>query len=388
MTVLHKTYGLVIVILLITGCIEPFTPEIDTFEDLLVVEALISEEESSHYIKLSRSGGLDSEGYPPENGAVVTLTDGNGQATRFFESNSAGSYSPPPGRFNPMPGDTYILTILTQDGAEYRSDPVIMVETNPIDSVYFERVQLPFDETESLEDGFRILLNTGEGTASDSYYKFEWEETWEIATPYQSFLVFDNGYPEVRDDNISICWNSERSTNLNIASTENFSTNLLTGHPVRFIPFYDPKLNIKYSILVKQYRLNESSYNFWQNLKDSNESTGSLYDKQPFRVLGNIRNINNQSEPVLGHFDMATSSSERIFIDNIMDVPEDVSVPSLFLDCRVDADTTISYSQIPLFINRGYLISYYNFGVGYVMAKKSCIDCRSKGENVKPEFWE
>ena len=154
------------------------------------------------------------------------------------------------------------------------------------------------------------------------------------------------------------------------------------------MPFYDPKLNIRYSILVKQYRLNESSYNFWQNLKDSNESTGSLYDKQPFQVIGNIQNVNNPSEPVLGHFDMATSSSERIFIDNIIDVPDDVSVPSLFTECRVDADTTIALFEIPRFLNMGYLISYYNFGVGYVMAKKGCIDCRSKGENVRPDFWE
>ena len=127
---------------------------------------------------------------------------------------------------------------------------------------------------------------------------------------------------------------------------------------------------------------------FWQNLKESNESTGSLYDSQPFQVIGNIKNISDPSEAVLGYFDIVTVSSKRIFITERDDVPEEVIVASIFTQCRAEADTLVGNDRVPYFIGTGYLISRYVFGFGYVMVIKSCIDCRRKGSNVKPEFWE
>ena len=133
--------------------------------------------------------------------------------------------------------------------------------------------------------------------------------------------------------------------------------------------------------------MSQEGYYFWKNLEESNEVTGSLYDKQPFQVIGNIKNIDDPEEPVLGYFDMATVSSRRLFIDKF-NLPEDVSVPSLYTNCKSGVDTLVSQNDVPLFLDRGYLISYFIFMQGYVMAYKNCVDCRLKGSNVKPEFWE
>ncbi len=147
-------------------------------------------------------------------------------------------------------------------------------------------------------------------------------------------------------------------------------------------------LRERYSILVKQYSLSEEAFRFWNNLKESNESTGTLYDSQPFQVTGNIRSMEDPFEPVLGYFDMSLVSKKRIFITNTLDVPVDIDIPSAFPDCLNGADTIVNFNQIPHFTDIGYLISFYNFGVGYIMALKTCVDCRLKGSNNKPEFWD
>ncbi len=137
---------------------------------------------------------------------------------------------------------------------------------------------------------------------------------------------------------------------------------------------------------MKQYALSQDGYYFWKNLKESSELTGSLYDKQPSHPVGNIKNINDPTEVVLGYFDMATVSSKRITIIP-KDIPSDVNVPSLYSDCLHDVDTVVSFSQIPNLIGAGYLISREILGSGFEMVVKSCIGCRLKGSNIKPESW-
>ena len=210
-------------------------------------------------------------------------------------------------------------------------------------------------------------------------------------TPYESFLDWDfqGNHEFVREENISTCWNGSISIDINLASTENITSGLIKKHPICFIPFSESMLRIRYSILIKQYALNKDSYRFWENLKESNESTGSLYDAQPFQIVGNIKNIQDPTEAVLGYFDMATVSSKRIFIKKTDDIPFEIKIPTLYPNCLVEVDTIVSYDKIVFFLGNGYLISRYIFGSGYEMVLKNCIDCRLKGgTNIKPEFWE
>jgi hypothetical protein len=384
-----KLYGLIILFTLPGGCIEPFTPEIKNYEDLLVVEALITDEASTQFVRLTRSHPLDTSIINFERGASILLTNSTGNDYIFRES-TQGLYSPDPGSFTPVPGEIYTLFITTFDGRTYSSDPVTMKITPPIQDLYFERMSVPSDETGDLDDGLQILINTGTESSDPGYYKFDWEETYELETPYYSFFDYDYQTQEIieRKDNINSCWSGSISTNLNIASSENLSNDIIYEHPIRFIPFRDPMLKIRYSILVKQSSLSEESFRFWQNLKESNESTGSLYDAQPFQVIGNIKNVNDPSEPVLGYFDMTTVSSKRIFISGREDIPEGVRVPSPYANCLIGADSIVTARNVPGMLNIGYLISRELLGVGFEVVIRSCIDCRLKGINVKPEFWE
>jgi hypothetical protein len=193
---------------------------------------------------------------------------------------------------------------------------------------------------------------------------------------------------ELREDNITECWLSGSSTEINIITTEGLAVSDVQEQPIRYLSFNNERLNFRYSILVKQYALDEEGYEFWKNLKETNESTGTLFDVLPFPLTANIRNEDDPSEPVLGYFDISTVSSERIYIDRT-DIPAGTVIPSLFRGCSGNAgDTLVSPGDVPRFSRGGYLISYYVFPTGYIMVPKSCIDCTIYGSNVKPDFWE
>ena len=384
------TYQFGILFLIIMGCVEQFTPPASNYENLLVVEAFITDKPSSHYVRLSRSYPIDTTLAIAESGADVSVFDSNGNQFDFIEQ-EAGFYYSDSLMFTPIVGETYILSIMTGDGRFYKSYPVVMTETPPIQDIFYKMETITSDVVGGLDNGLQIYLNTESVVGEAAYYKFEWEETWELQTPFESFLDWDYqiGREFLREENISICWNGSISTDINLATTENITSGLIDGHPIRFIPFRESTLRIKYSILVKQFALSETAYRFWENLKESNESTGSLYDAQPFQVSSNLQNTQDPLEPVLGYFDMATVSTKRIFIKR-NDIPPEIRIPTLYPQCLVGADTIAAPDNVLTFLNNGYYIETYLFppGSGFTLAKISCMDCRLKGSNSKPEFWE
>lgn len=390
MNQLFKKYCLIILSASISACVEPFTPEVSNYENLLVVEAFLSDDARNQEIILSRSYPIDTTRVHYETGAGVWLEYASGNQIVFRET-KPGHFTPGAG-FRPETGTSYTLVIATANGNLYKSDPVTMKKTPPVTGVYFERETITSNKTGGLDEGFQVYLDSETESNEPGYFKYEWEEIWEFSTPFYSFLDYnyDGNYAFIREENISRCWQGSFSTDLNLATTENITSGIIERQPIRFLSFRESILRVKYSILVKQFSLSEDGYRFWRNLKESNESTGSLYDAQPFQVTGNIKNVNNPSEPVLGYFDMATVSSKRIFIKRLADLPLDIKIPTLYPKCRIGADTVISYWELEKFLNIGYLISTYSTppGSGFVMVVRSCIDCRLKGSNVKPEFWD
>lgn len=383
-------YCLLIILAWVSGCVEPFTPEVSNYENLLVIEAFISDDVKSQEVILSRSYPITTSRVHFETGASVLLEDAAGNRI-FFAEKERGHYSPEV-VFVPEVGKSYVLTITTGNGNLYNSDPVIMKKTPPVTKVYFERETITSDKTGGLDEGIQVFLDTKIESNEPGYFRYEWEETWEFSTPFESFLDYDfeRNFAFERKENISRCWQGSFSTKLNLATTENITTGTIERQPIRFLSFRESMLRVKYSILVKQFSLSEEGYRFWQNLKESNESTGSLYDAQPYQVTGNIKNVNNTAEPVLGYFDMAMVSTKRIFISRHDDLPLDLKIPTLYPQCRIGADTVVSYGELERFLNIGYLISTYSSppGSGFVMVVRSCIDCRIKGSNIKPVFWE
>jgi len=376
-------YGLMLIALLYTDCISEFEPPSQGFEDLLVVEAFLTNNDEPFQVSLSRSTPIDTSGFIPESGAIVRLLNADGESYDLYE-NGPGNYL----TFsivNPLAGQEYKLRIMTSSGNMYESDFVEMRETPEIDSVSFAYEERPGAGLE----GAQIFVNTHDPNNDTWYYRWEYEEDWIFYTPYYSQVIWNNGEIINQTENINQCWLSNKSTNVNIKTSTSLSQDIISEHPVLYVTNQTDRLAIKYSINVKQYSLSEASYNYWKELEKVTENLGTLFDPQPATVIGNIYNVNDESEIVLGYFDASSVTEGRLFITR-SDLPR-LRFPNVYGYCT---DTVVSNTALVAELSvLGYNL-YYNEinefgGMDYYLANAwSCIDCTVRGTNVEPDFWK
>ena len=141
---------LIILFLFISGlfskCVEPFEHEIQSYQDILVVEGYITNEPGPYTIDLSRTVPVNSDKVKKEQDAFVKITDNYGN-TEILAETSPGVYKTAKNGIQGIVGRDYTLHINTADGKKYESAPVTLNPVPGIDSLY-----LTYKETFSFEE--------------------------------------------------------------------------------------------------------------------------------------------------------------------------------------------------------------------------------------------
>ena len=366
----------VLLLIIISGCREPFYPEIGRYENILVIDGLITDQEGPYMVKLSRSYAFDVSFPEPEEGAVVMILDENDGIFEFTEE-QAGIYMST-SLLRGQVGSSYKLIVNTNDQEMYESEWVLLRNVPDIDSITYSLEERPTSDPNQTLHGMNIMVNTHDDTGQTRYYRWEWAETWEILTPITSSFYPD----EVR------CWQTAGSSVISIGTSEHLTHDVIQNYPLQFVSTETNKLRIKYSILINQYSLSREAYSYWKNLQDITQNTGTLFDPTPAMVTGNISNTSNPDVPVLGIFQASALKKERIFIDRD-DIPKSLDIPSGYASC-IFYDLTDS-GEIDYYSSRGFpLVEIYRLdGVEHSIFSNSemCFRCTFSGSNEKPEYW-
>ncbi len=370
--------------LLFSNCVQEFDPPAQGYENVLVVEAFLSDGQEPFEVKLSRSIPIDTSAFIPESGATVSLSADLGEEYVLVESDHPGIYVYN-GLVNVQIGNAYQIHIQTINGNKYESSSVTMRDTPDIDSVSYEYENRSYDA----KQGVQIYVHTHDVSNSTWYYRWEWDESWIFRSKYDSYLYWENEEIKLRDERIHECWKFGKSTSIELSTSKNLTEDRISDNPLLFITNQTDKLKVKYSVNVKQYSLSEESYNYWMELQKVTENLGSLFDPQPSIVQGNIYNINDDTELVLGYFDASAVREQRIFI-NRKELPPIMRFPDLYAQCM---DSIVSERQIPEMVNQRWgLVTETTDPItgfpAFSMAPPWCYDCTKFGTNVKPDFWE
>ncbi|MEM7382646.1 MAG: DUF4249 domain-containing protein, partial [Bacteroidota bacterium] len=118
---ISKLFWLAVIAVAFQACVEPFEPVTEEFENALVVDARLTDENRVQQVFLSRTFPFETEIAAPETNASVSLIDENGNRMEFVEG-EVGAYSST-GPMQLAAGMAYRLEIQTTDGMTYRSDP-------------------------------------------------------------------------------------------------------------------------------------------------------------------------------------------------------------------------------------------------------------------------
>lgn len=381
-----KPYGLfyyTCMTMIMSGCLEPYAPpDGSTSVDILVVEGFLDLGRSSASVRLTRAVTLASTEKPsPEEHAKVTIEESDGPTVTLTADTVAGSYIANDLTINP--DKPYRLHITTQQGSEYLSDYENVYRTPDIDSVTWHGTAA----------GTTVYASTHDATGNARYYLWDYVETYEYRSTYApGYQTRNKEVVQLHEDEyVSRCWATKSATSILLHSTKDLSVDAMLDYPLVFMPVRSIELSIRYSILVKLRVVSEENYAFWQQLKNTTENIGGLFDPLPSQVVGNVHNIRDAKEPVLGYFGAGELKEKRIFIKHD-ELPDELRLVTFKPEgCEID---TLLLEMVEALPDNSYLI--YPIGGngpgtagGYTTALPICMDCRVQGGVTKrPDFWD
>ncbi len=368
--------SLICLVLLFFACEEPFFPELDRYDNLLVVDGRITDEPGPYTIRLNQSSELYIEESPPLTGAEVILSDDAGNS-EVLQEKTPGEYVTDIMGIQGTVGRKYHLEINTSDGRQYVSSEEMLHAAVAIDTVtaaveYRQDVNFDYDLS-----GYQFYLEGALAAQKENYYLWELEGTYEYNTDYLiDFIFLSSGFEPYPDpDEFHTCWLTYPIPNIFTFSTQNLDRPEIKAFPLNFLDTETRQLAIRFSLLTRQYSLSPEAYEFWHALEEQIGEQGALYSRQPYQIRGNIQNVADEEEPVLGYFLAAGVSEKRIFVNR----PE--GVPFHYGKCKLTTE------MLALVIQEGDFVGVDEDGA-YGIGKWFCLDCRDVGGGIeKPDFW-
>lgn len=382
-----KTYFIFLGTIMFYGCRDHyFASYVMPDTGYLVVSGFINNGESPTEIKLSRTTKLtEAPSEIMEKGAVVAVQSDAGE-NYLLQEVSEGIYSSSAIHMDPQ--NKYRIMIQAK-GKQYESAYTMVQQTPDIDSISWQQGN----------SGIDFSVHTHDGSNTARYYQWLFEDTWEIQARYIPTLryLYDGqnritgvGYkfPDERaDTSTRRCWATGQSKSMLLGSTEKLTRDVISA-VVHSVPGGSEKMQVVYSLLVKQYKLSRDAYSFRQMMKKNSEQVGSVFDPQPSLLHGNIRCVSNPNEPVIGFIEVTQQKEKRIIIKREELKRWDYLDPCYQLVVTNDPDSIAKYGAalVPTTVDSIHPVTLEIRR--YAAAPPRCVDCRlSNATKVKPPFW-
>ena len=306
------------------GCSKIYDPKLEAQDDILVIEAHMSDAPEIYFVKLSLTTRFNSAMTSNQvSGARVWVTDDNNRSIYLYSETGNGYYS-----FYPATGETgvaghsYSLHIKTASGDEYESSTQIMVSPVQVDSVYgitrsrTELVKSPDGSSESYVKRTYIDILTDIHSNINSTPKVRFDPGW-------IFEMIDyhrdvTGGPPVPP---TYSWTYTENNSLAVSETadinilpEQYAGSLLIDNLVAV----NADKNLVYVIMVMNYHsLGDDSFNFYTEMNKQLSSDDALFDPITQQIGGNMKCVNKPEKQVAGLFEVASHKRVAFFVNSI-----------------------------------------------------------------------
>ncbi len=313
----------VIVLGTICGCVDTIDLPGGVDISYVVINGQITNERKPYIITVSQSATNGELSEQKITGALVSIKSTDG-AVEVLTEYQRGSYRTDSTQFIGIIGNSYVVEVVLDDGRIYQSSPEKLLPVPPIQKLDFDFVkEAELNEIDNIvfRKRVKIKINTVIPDNPENVY-FKWDVTGEYefkesealtdifaTTGVGTFLFTCFVQDPVGIGDISIFDGS------NAASAQ------LQSQQIKSIEV-DYKFTFNYCVHVKQQSLTQGAYEFWRSVKESTERSGELFERNPGQITGNIRNVSNSSEKVLGYFYASAVVNDKLFIS-----PDSVEKP-------------------------------------------------------------
>jgi hypothetical protein len=153
--------------------------------------------------------------------------------------------------------------------------------------------------------------------------------------------------------------------------------------------------------LLTQFTISENAHNFLNELINQEDGLEGLYTKQPYQIRGNVYNIDNTEDAVLGYFIVAsTTESARLTVARPAEIQSQWN-----MNCEGDDFSIYLGQDLTFKLNQGHELKYlaevtytayggFSGDIPYLKIDETlppveCIDCTSRGATtIKPDYWD
>jgi len=381
-------YLIVPAFILLAGCIEEYYPDDEVLKTgTLVVQAHLNNNPGEQTLVISRSSTLVYPEFDALSGCYVEVANREGDSREFIEL-LPGHYV-----FNHddnffRNNEEYRLIFLSPAGKHYESEFEKLHPAPDIESLYYMRENHASSDPDEIKEGVQFYMDFEIEKESGRFLRWQVTETYEIHNPEYEALIFDlDRQLKVLPDSSSwrSCWITLNVPEIFTLDLKDVEGETFRKMPLNYVNTETRRLNIRYSILVEQMALSQSAFQYWNEQAKNSQSGGALFDSQPALSPGNICNVDDENELVIGFFSVSGACEKRVFLTDVPGLKTQKN-PSY---CAV--------GEYPRYLNRfhlDYLPVYLALEVvegyrRYGEVHKYCVDCRDyKGSShIKPEFW-
>ena len=300
-----------------TSCEEIYTPVIESRESIIVADARIVDGFPDNVIKLYESKGFNDEGYayPNISGASVYIVDNKGNEIKIDESTD-GIF---PVKVILDRELEYKLKIIHK-GNNYESSFEPVPKIPDIDTVYgiAETEYVKQSGNNNVDEiievsGVRLYTNITHEN-EQPFYKFTARKVLQY-----TYLVEVRVMGEITYETM-FAWLSSYPRDLfNIASPPEYSsTTNIIKHPLFFLeksvtPGYDQNFD-GWILILHQYGLSESAYNYYKDLNNQLGSEGRLFDPLYVQARSNLKCTSDSEKLILGNFEISSHKEHRYYV--------------------------------------------------------------------------
>ncbi len=330
-------------------CISPIEQDLDEPLKILVVEGFIDDDFGPHEVQISMIAKFASAA----NGGSIERVDAN---VRIFDDlgNSfplrrrteeridlfnrcpevgclqgvsrtevISNYLTSPD-FRGVAGRSYTLEIQLNDGSLYLSKSQRIPESPLIDSIFVQFAEISADNKRQPTTGVEVFASWQDDPNEENFYFWQINGTYKIETPDRTSpticcLYLNDGFGQS-------CWVEENNIP---GATGPFVDNFVDGNQVigligfveddgrRFASLEVPP-NKQYYVEAEQFVMNEEAFRFFNNIDILSEINGEIFDPPPIGSQGNIINVTDPNEEVVGFFGAFGKRTASTFVPRSM----------------------------------------------------------------------
>lgn len=308
-SVLKNVLGLFLIALVGNSCIDIIDLTIEDKEEFLVVDGSFNANGGPHLLKLYYATGLRVNAQRPVSDAEINIFEGGTQVGTYTQI-TPGNYQLVTGELIGIVGQSYHIEIKLANGATYYSIADNIPEKVKGDSVFFDFQYQEETINESIirKPFVQVFIATPLPDNTTPYW-LKWEVNRMYSFPENIWSTFP---PPPKICYIPLETNQQE---LNLFDGGEVAATYLPKWEVaqRLLPLSDMEFRGRHYYLVNQQSITEGAYNYWDKVNLVANQTGSIFDAPPAAIPGNIYNLNDPEEVVLGYFELANTDSLRGF---------------------------------------------------------------------------